>query len=124
MVSVEVNTLLQPPAAVPETKEDTAELQKKLEESHISDVEHVIIPNHLHVHEVEKLGFCFGSFDTSFSLVTSTNNAPEHDGSPPIPEASECIEEAASEQPPRFLSLSLSLCTPLLYLGSFSLSLA
>ncbi|XP_009589263.1 GBF-interacting protein 1 isoform X4 [Nicotiana tomentosiformis] len=100
MVSVEVNTLLQPPAAVPETKEDTAELQKKLEESHISDVEHVIIPNHLHVPEVEKLGFCFGSFDTSFSLVTSTNNAPEHDGSPPIPEASECIEEAASEQPP------------------------
>ncbi|XP_060186953.1 GBF-interacting protein 1-like isoform X3 [Lycium barbarum] len=99
-VSVEVNTLSQPPAAVPETKEVTEDLQKKLEESHISDVEHVIIPSHLHVPEVEKLGFCFGSFDTSFSLGTSTNNAPEHDRSPPLSEASECIEEATTEQPP------------------------
>ncbi|MCD9639057.1 hypothetical protein HAX54_023337 [Datura stramonium] len=96
-VPVEVNTRSQPPPAVPETKEVTEDLQKKLQESHISDVEHVIIPNHLHVPEVEKLGFCFGSFDTSFSLGTSTNNAPEHDRSP-LSEASECIEEAASEQ--------------------------
>ncbi|KAM3395126.1 GBF-interacting protein 1 isoform X1 [Capsicum galapagoense] len=99
-VSVEVNTLSQPPASVPETKEVTEDLQKKLEESHISDVEHVIIPNHLHVPEVEKLGFCFGSFEASFSLGPTTNNAPEHDRSQPLPEASKCLEEAAAAQLP------------------------
>lgn len=99
-VSVEVNTLSQPPASVLDTKEVTEDLHKKLEKSHISDVEHVIIPNHLHVPEVEKLGFCFGSFDTSFSLGTSTNNAPEHDRNPSLSEAPECIEEAASAQLP------------------------
>lgn len=100
MVSVEVNTMSQPPASVPETKEVTEDPQKKLEESHISDVENVIIPNHLHVPESEKLGFCFGSFDSGFSLGTSTNIAPEHDGSPPLSESSESIEEAASAQLP------------------------
>lgn len=100
MVSVEVNTMSQPPASVPETKEVTEDLQKKLKESHISDVENVIIPNHLHVPESEKLGFCFGSFDSGFSLGTSTNIAPEHDGSPPLSESSESIEEAASAQLP------------------------
>ncbi|KAH0744975.1 hypothetical protein KY290_032968 [Solanum tuberosum] len=99
-VSVEVNTMSQPPASVPETKEVTEDPQKKLEESHISDVENVIIPNHLHVPESEKLGFCFGSFDSGFSLGTSTNIAPEHDGSPPLSESSESIEEAASAQLP------------------------
>ncbi|CAN4084542.1 unnamed protein product [Withania somnifera] len=96
--SVEVNTLPQPPASVPETKELTEDLQKKLEKSHISVAEHVIIPDHLHVPEVEKLGFCFGSFDTSFTLGTSANNAPEHDRNPQLSEAPECIEEAASAQ--------------------------
>ncbi|XP_049412967.1 GBF-interacting protein 1-like isoform X2 [Solanum stenotomum] len=99
-VSVEVNTMSQPPASVPETKEVTEDPQKKLEESHISDVENVIIPNHLHVPESEKLGFCFGSFDSGFSLGTSTNIAPEHDGSPPLSESSESMEEAASAQLP------------------------
>ncbi|KAK4369279.1 hypothetical protein RND71_013071 [Anisodus tanguticus] len=108
MVSVEANTLSQPPAAGPEIKEITADLQEKLEESHISDVEHVIIPNHLHVPEVEKLGFCFGSFDTSFTLGTSTNIAPEHVKSPPLSEASECIEEAASEPIPSHQNASVA----------------
>ncbi|CAN4110113.1 unnamed protein product [Withania somnifera] len=99
-VSVEVNTLPQPPTSVPETKEIPEDLLKKLEKSHISDVEHVIIPNHLHVPEGEKLGFCFGSFDTSFTLGTSTNNATEHDKNSPLSETPECTEEAASAQLP------------------------
>lgn len=111
--SVEVNTLSQPSASVPETKEVTEDLQKKLEDSHISCVENVIIPNHLHVPEVEKLGFCFGSFDSSFSLGASTNNALEHDRSPPLSESSENIEEAASVQLPRSLSFCCSLPCPI-----------
>ncbi|KAG5596479.1 hypothetical protein H5410_037711 [Solanum commersonii] len=103
-VSVEVNTMSQPPASIPETKEVTEDPQKKLEESRISDVENVIIPNHLHVPGSGKLGFCFGSFDSGFTLGTSTNIAPEHDGSPPLSESSESIEEAASAQLPSFNS--------------------
>ncbi|KAL0320041.1 UNVERIFIED_CONTAM: hypothetical protein Sradi_5265600 [Sesamum radiatum] len=50
------------------SKEATSKLQRKLEELHISDSQHVIIPNHIHVPEVGKLGFCFGSFDASFGV--------------------------------------------------------
>ncbi|KAL7618920.1 hypothetical protein Lser_V15G02378 [Lactuca serriola] len=70
-----------------DSKED--ELEKKLKESHISDDKHVIIPNHLHVPEAEKLGFCFGSFDATNENVdgeedhlerptTSSSNVPEN----------------------------------------------
>ncbi|CAI9277679.1 unnamed protein product [Lactuca saligna] len=54
-------------------KED--ELEKKLKESHISDDKHVIIPNHLHVPEAEKLGFCFGSFDAIFGFNKTPSNS-------------------------------------------------
>nr|GEW38341.1 GBF-interacting protein 1-like isoform X1 [Tanacetum cinerariifolium] len=77
--------------------QDTArELEKKLEESHISDVQHVIIPDHLHVPEAEKLGFCFGSFDPSFGFNASSSNGPVSDVSS---EASEVVDESIEEQP-------------------------
>ncbi|XP_023752146.1 GBF-interacting protein 1-like [Lactuca sativa] len=63
-----------------DSKED--ELEKKLKESHISDdKQHVIIPNHLHVPEAEKLGFCFGSFDATFGFnkTSSNSNGPVSD---------------------------------------------
>ncbi|XP_023742047.1 GBF-interacting protein 1-like [Lactuca sativa] len=50
------------------------ELEMKLKESHISDDKHVIIPNHLHVPEAEKLGFCFGSFDATFGFNKTPSN--------------------------------------------------
>lgn len=78
--------------AVATSKEPTLELQKKLEEMHISESQHVIIPNHLHVPEVEKLGFCFGSFDASFALDVNQNGLPG-DKSPSLSEASETIDE-------------------------------
>ncbi|KAG8387169.1 hypothetical protein BUALT_Bualt03G0225200 [Buddleja alternifolia] len=77
------------------SKEATLELQRKLEDSHIS--EHVIIPNHLHVPEVEKLGFCFGSFDASFGLEINQNGVPGSDKSPPLSESSEAIDEPVKE---------------------------
>nr|GLL24233.1 uncharacterized protein LOC109159086 isoform X2 [Ipomoea trifida] len=98
IVSVESNILLQSGQDVLETKEGTAELQKKLEETHISEVQHVIIPDHLHVPEAEKLGFCFGSFD--YGLSTSSNTVVESDKSSPRSETSEVIEETAREQLP------------------------
>ncbi|KAL3646147.1 hypothetical protein CASFOL_011327 [Castilleja foliolosa] len=74
------------------SKEANLELQTKLEETHISDSQHVIIPNHLHVPEVEKLGFCFGSFDASFGLDMNQNGVPGIEKSPQLSESSEPID--------------------------------
>lgn len=83
------------------------ELQKKLEDSHISDSQHVIIPNHLHVPEVEKLGFCFGSFDAILALDLNQNGLPGSDKSPSVSESSEAIDEHVKE-----LELRLFLILP------------
>lgn len=69
---------------------------------HVSDGQHVIIPNHLHVPEAGKFGFCFGSFDASFGLSTDYNDGPENDMNPTtLSETSESVEETA-EQSSRF----------------------
>ncbi|KAJ0733380.1 putative GBF-interacting protein [Helianthus annuus] len=83
-----------------DSKDAVHGLEKKLEESHISENQHVIIPNHLHVPEAEKLGFYFGSFDPSFSLNATSSNGP---GPGPVSdkssEASEVVDESIDEQP-------------------------
>ncbi|XP_057466037.1 GBF-interacting protein 1-like isoform X1 [Actinidia eriantha] len=98
--TVETNTHTQASfvLSVLDSKEDTIKLQRKLEDLHISDGQHVIIPNHLHVPEAEKIGFCFGSFDASFGLNTSANSGPENDSNTtPLSETSESVEETADE---------------------------
>lgn len=95
-VPVEAKTHSQPAAIAIDSKETISDLGKKLEQSHISDSQHVIIPNHLHVPEIEKLGFCFGSFDANFNLNTSYSSGPENDKSPPS-ETSEGIEESVEQ---------------------------
>nr|XP_010321076.1 GBF-interacting protein 1-like isoform X2 [Solanum lycopersicum] len=97
-VSTEVDTQPQPPGVDVETREGTLELQQKLEKSHISDIQYVIIPNHLHVPEVEKLGFCFGSFEASLSLRISTNSAAESEKTLSLSGTSEDIEETINDQ--------------------------
>ncbi|XP_059661279.1 GBF-interacting protein 1-like isoform X2 [Cornus florida] len=96
--TVETSTESHSVLGVLDTKETTAKLHRKLDELHISDTQHVIIPNHIHVPEAEKLGFCFGSFDASFGLSTSYNNHPDTDKSPtPLSETSEGIEETVEQ---------------------------
>ncbi|KAL2455304.1 Kinase-related protein of unknown function [Forsythia ovata] len=90
---LEKHSELRPTPRVLSAKELTLELQRKLEETHILDSQHVIIPNHLHVPDAEKLGFCFGSFDASFELDISYNSGPESDKSLPLSESPEAIEE-------------------------------
>lgn len=63
----------------------------------------MIIPNHLHVPEAEKLGFCFGSFDSSFG-DPSHNSVPGSDKGPLFSQSSEAIHEPVEEQPLRFVS--------------------
>lgn len=91
-VQVESSTRSLPEETALDSKETISNLDKKLEQSHISDNQHVIIPNHLHVPEVEKLGFCFGSFDANFNLNTIYSSGPENDKSAPS-ETSEGIDE-------------------------------
>ncbi|KAL6529839.1 hypothetical protein OROGR_015462 [Orobanche gracilis] len=78
-------------------REATFELQGKLKDAHISDRQHVIIPNHLHVPDVEKLGFCFGSFDASFGLEMNQNGVPGSEKSPLLSESSEPIDGPVHE---------------------------
>lgn len=113
-VSTEVDTQPQPPGVEVEIKEATVALQQKLEKSHVSDIQHVIIPNHFHAPEAEKLGFCFGSFEASLSLGISANNAAERQKTPSLSETSEGIEESTNDQFSRsVISLLASLNWPL-----------
>ncbi|GMP53232.1 hypothetical protein CsSME_00018757 [Camellia sinensis var. sinensis] len=92
--TAEANTQSCPDLSVLDSKEATSRLQRKLEELHFSDAQHVIIPNHLHVPETEKIGFCFGSFDATFSLNPSNISGSENDRNPtPLSETSESVEE-------------------------------
>lgn len=109
-VPVEANTQShsQPTTNTLDSNESASELERKLGNSHISDSQHVIIPNHLHVPEVEKLGFCFGSFDASFGLNTPCTTGPESDKSQPLSETSEGIdEESTEEQSLRFVKICI-----------------
>ncbi|KAK1439750.1 hypothetical protein QVD17_05570 [Tagetes erecta] len=81
-----------------DSKDTIPKLEKKLEESRISDDQHVIIPNHLHVPKAEKLGFYFGSFDASFSFNAISSNGPGS-LSDKSSEASEVVDESIDEQP-------------------------
>lgn len=84
-------------AGVRDSKEIGSNLEKQLEQLHISDSQHVIIPNHIHVPEADKLGFCFGSFDANFGMITHNSNASEREKNT-LPEISEKIEEIVEEQ--------------------------
>ncbi|GKA34229.1 GBF-interacting protein 1-like protein isoform X1 [Tanacetum coccineum] len=95
VIPAEVHSSSKPRSSIPESKE------RKVEKSHISDGQHVIIPDHLHVAEVEKLGFQFGSFDASFGFNSSSLNGPTSDKIPSLSEASEEIAEHVEEQTTR-----------------------
>nr|XP_043629020.1 GBF-interacting protein 1-like isoform X2 [Erigeron canadensis] len=65
----------------------------------IPDGQHVIIPNHLHVPETEKLGFRFGSFDATVGISSICLTEPVSDKSPLLSDDSEEIIEHIEEQP-------------------------
>ncbi|KAI3786414.1 hypothetical protein L1987_40067 [Smallanthus sonchifolius] len=100
MPTVPVESQTSNPSAAGDSslKDTTGGLVKKLEEAHISDDQHVIIPKHLHVPEAEKLGFCFGSFDASFN-ATSSNGPGSGTVSDISSNASEVVDESIDEQP-------------------------
>uniref|UniRef100_A0A0C9QR94 TSA: Wollemia nobilis Ref_Wollemi_Transcript_13006_3501 transcribed RNA sequence n=1 Tax=Wollemia nobilis TaxID=56998 RepID=A0A0C9QR94_9CONI len=84
-----------------------AKLQKNLEELNVRDDQHVIMPNHLQVPDVERTGLSFGSFDASFDVNFGANFARNYGNddeseksSSPSSEESQVAEEAAEEPAP------------------------
>ncbi|XP_038693360.1 GBF-interacting protein 1-like isoform X2 [Tripterygium wilfordii] len=82
-----------------DSEEATSELQKKLEELHLPQRQHVIIPNHIHVPESERTKLSFGSFDASFGVTSSFVSAQQSEkSSTPLSETSHGLEEPLEEQ--------------------------
>ncbi|XP_015696727.1 GBF-interacting protein 1-like isoform X1 [Oryza brachyantha] len=80
-------------------KEDTTSgVDKKQSDSHLSDRQHVIIPDHLQVAESEKYGLSFGSFGACFEKATSVSKDSESEKcSTPHCESSQDADEAVDE---------------------------
>jgi hypothetical protein len=91
-------------SGVLDSEEATAKLQKKLEELHLPQRQHVIIPHHIHVPESERNKLSFGSFDASFGVTSSyVSGAESNKSSTPVSETSQVIEEPMEEQAERFM---------------------
>ncbi|KAK8611669.1 hypothetical protein V6N13_131715 [Hibiscus sabdariffa] len=98
-VSLETNAQSLPVSSVLGSEVATSKLQKKLEELHLPQRQHVIIPNHIHVPESERTKLSFGSFDASFGIALNYVGAQESDKiSTPLSEASQDVDETADEQ--------------------------
>ncbi|KAJ9176759.1 hypothetical protein P3X46_012039 [Hevea brasiliensis] len=98
-IPVESSIQSQPLSNVLDSEEATSKLQKKLEDLHLPQRQHVIIPNHIHVPESERTKLSFGSFDASFGVRTGCVSGPESDkSSTPLSETSQGAEETMEEQ--------------------------
>ncbi|KAE8713090.1 hyphally regulated cell wall protein 3-like isoform X2 [Hibiscus syriacus] len=98
IVSLETDAQSLPVSNVLNSEVDTSKLQKKLEELHLPQRQHVIIPNHIHVPESERTKLSFGSFDASFGVALNYVGGQESDKcSTPLSEASQDVDETAEE---------------------------
>ncbi|KAF3783564.1 GBF-interacting protein 1 [Nymphaea thermarum] len=79
------------------SEEATSTIQKKLEELHFSDGQHVIIPNHLQVPESERSALSFGSFGASFDVGGVSSDLDGGKSSTPLSESSQVVDESSEE---------------------------
>ncbi|KAF8409763.1 hypothetical protein HHK36_005842 [Tetracentron sinense] len=97
-IAVEAGVLSLLASSASASEEATSKLQKKLEDLHFADGQHVIIPNHLQVPEAERTGLSFGSFDASFVVNANYANCLDNGKSyTPLSDSSQVIEETAEE---------------------------
>lgn len=86
--------------------EATSRLQRQLEDLQIQR-QHVIIPNHILVPEAQRTKLSFGSFDTGFSITSSSVAFPENEKrSAPLSQNSQEVEENFEEEEFRYLLVS------------------
>ncbi|KAJ1431779.1 UBA-like superfamily [Sesbania bispinosa] len=97
-VSAEVTRKLQSASSALDTEEATSKLQRKLEDLHLPQRQHVILPNHIIVPDSEKNKFSFGSLGATFGVNTIYVSGPESEkSSTPLSETSQAVEETAQE---------------------------
>ncbi|XP_024026610.1 GBF-interacting protein 1-like isoform X2 [Morus notabilis] len=100
---VEANAKSQPVSNILESEDATSKLERmleeKLEELHLQQRQHVILPNHIHVPESERTKLSFGSFGFSFGVSTINTIGSESDkSSTPLPGTSQGAEENVEEK--------------------------
>lgn len=102
---------LQSVSSALDTEEAASKLQKKLEDFHIPQRQHVILPNHIIVPDSEKNKFCFGSLGVNFGVNTTIDvSGPDSEkSSTPLSETSQDIEETVEEQHSRFVMFNYML---------------
>ncbi|XP_050207045.1 GBF-interacting protein 1-like [Mercurialis annua] len=86
-----------PQSHVLDTEEATSKLHKKLEELHLPQRRHVIIPTHIHVPESERTKLSFGSFDASFAITSYVSGPGSDKSSTPLSETSEGVNGTVEE---------------------------
>ncbi|XP_022758902.1 GBF-interacting protein 1-like isoform X3 [Durio zibethinus] len=97
--SLEAISQSQPVSSDLDSEEATSKLRKKLEDLHLPQRQHVIIPDHIHVPESERTKLSFGSFDASFGVTLSYVGGQESGkSSTPLSETSQDVDEIAEEQ--------------------------
>ncbi|XP_020236785.1 GBF-interacting protein 1-like isoform X1 [Cajanus cajan] len=98
-VSADTTGQLQSASRALDSEEATSKLQSKLEDFHLPQRQHVILPNHIIVPDSEKNKFSFGSLGVTFGVNTSYVSGPESEkSSTPVSETSQTIEETVEEQ--------------------------
>lgn len=98
-VSVDTTVQLQSASSALDSEEATSKLQRKLEDFHLPQRQHVILPHHIIVPDSEKNKFSFGSLGVTFGVNTSYVSGPESEkSSTPVSETSQTIEETVEEQ--------------------------
>lgn len=87
-----------PPESTVKSNEVTSDLQEKLHDLNVRDVQHVIIPNHIHVPEAIRTRLSFGSFDAGFTTSSDTVDSKSEKFTTSDSETPEVVPEAAIEE--------------------------
>lgn len=97
-ISVEANAHPPPLSVVLDSEEAMSKLHKKLEELRLPQRQHVIIPDHIHVPESERIKFSFGSFDASFGVTSYNVRTESEKSSTPLSETCQGVGEDVEEE--------------------------
>ncbi|XP_015900770.3 GBF-interacting protein 1-like isoform X2 [Ziziphus jujuba] len=83
-----------------DSEEATLKLQRKLDELHLPQRQHVILPNHIHVPESERTKLSFGSFGASFGVIMGNDASSQESDkcSTTVSETSQGVEDTVEEQ--------------------------
>ncbi|KAH9602518.1 hypothetical protein KSS87_004410 [Heliosperma pusillum] len=97
-ILLETSSYPQPIVKTVGSEEATNKLHQELENLHVRDGQHVIIPSHIHVPEAVRTGLSFGSFDTAFVVSPKHSSEPENKDSKSLSVAHQGKDDLVEEQ--------------------------